>query len=297
MNDEFYIFPDTSFKSHYCYVKKDDKNDIEIEKELKDLRDKWDKAIENIIKKLPNFENDYHIKTSPFSMLEDCGLGRLKQSLFEENKQSFNKCFPKPYILNFFIKILGKNTRLIQFLDFIFGRTAKKLRKFCAKAINTDEIIEKIDSALSEKKYHKNSLSLVKNLERWEKDLQEKQGENFQNLCRDLAWDIFTEHVWLEGMDETRNWEIIWEREQDINMRLMGSYRYKGQTEENLSWSRLLAKHDEEKPKTEREFRTKMKLYKSKRELLDPNLIESACTGYRGKKVIVIACDADKEAV
>ncbi len=297
MNDEFYIFPDTSFKSRYCYfyVKKDNKNDIEIKKELESLRDKWDKAIENIIKKLPDFENEYDIITLPFSMLEDIGLGTLKQSLFEKNKRSFKKCFLKPRILNFFIKILGKTRLLIHFLDFfIFSRTMKKLIKFCEKTINTDEILEEIKKALSKKKYHENSLILVKNLERWKKYLQEKQGENFQILCRDLAWDILTGHLWFEGMIDTRNWKTIYEREKYINLRLIASYRYRRQTEENLSWSRLLAKHNDEMPKTEIEFRTKMKLFKSKSELLDPNLIESVCTGHRGKKVIVITCDADK---
>ena len=296
MNEEFYIFPDTSFKTNYCYVyvEKDNKKNIDIETELKNLKNKWDEAIENIIKKIPDFENDYRLITLPFTMLEDIGLGKFKKSLFEKNKQRFNKCFPKPYILNFLIKILGKNTLLIHFLDFIFGRTANKLRKFCVKAINSDEIIEKIDRALSEKKYHKNSLILVKSLERWKKDLQEKQGENFQILCRDLAWDILTEHVWLEGMAETRNWESIYEREKDINQRLMASYRDRRQTEENLSWSRLLAKHRYEKPKTLREFKIQEKLFNSKCELLDPNLIEFVLTGYQGKKVIVITCDGNK---
>jgi len=276
---------DNSFKSAYCYIYKIHDGKQRFQEELllleKTKKKEWNQILEIGEKKLPGIEGAITVIDTPFSILEFIGLGTLRKNIWKQYKREFEQCFPDN---NELAKKLAETKTIEEWIiaiDTLACEALDKLEQLYRLHIDIKDLQEK--AAQKKKNIHCHPHTEVYLSASTDSRINElithgKEGREFAELVELLVWDTFTRHI-CSNMPAYEKKSLL---------RFIGWYQDLKKNHpghENLAGTVLLTSLSAGKL-----------LFEDHIELVDPELIEYAYTGffYNGERKPVIIFSADK---
>lgn len=261
--------------------------------------------INAISKEIPDLKSNYIVKILPLAIFEFIGFGNIIKKLSEEDKVLISQCFPKASDL--LMKYIDESDLIdnkemygekrVEIIDNTIAKAFKLLQKIYRRNLSVKNIIQKINDKLIS--IPDNGIMNIKDeMQRIKNDLIDyKEYSNFYNdIIEYLVFNSITKHAkWILTEDDADFKEKRLSRELyfcnselEINKRLaMFSMSNK-----NFVNGVIFGRYNKI-DNSGKENEKSLNVFSQTNEILDPYLIQIACSGLNNAKVIVITCEKE----